>query len=53
MSDDESMVKWVNENDKTNEYHNPAAFVGAIIGLNLNLHSGFNLTHRPFDCPPY
>lgn len=33
------------------EYHNPATFVGAIIGLNINLHSDFNLIHEPFDYP--
>ena len=37
----------------TVEYHNPATFVGAIIGLNLNLHSDFNLIYKPFDYPSH
>lgn len=33
------------------EYHNPATFNGAIIALNINVHSDFNLTHHPLDIP--
>ncbi len=32
-------------------YHNSAIFNGAIIGLNLNLHSSFNIYHAPLDIP--
>ncbi|MDX2225077.1 MAG: hypothetical protein SFV21_20135 [Rhodospirillaceae bacterium] len=33
------------------DYHNPASFTGRIIGLDINLHSDFNIA-APFDPPP-
>lgn len=33
------------------DYHNPATFNGRIIGLEINLHSDFNIA-APFDPPP-
>ncbi|MBN1558615.1 hypothetical protein JW998_00080, partial [candidate division KSB1 bacterium] len=33
------------------EYHNPATFEGAIVAKNINVHSDFNLTHKPLDIP--
>jgi choice-of-anchor A domain-containing protein len=33
------------------EYHNPATFNGAIIALNINVHSDFNLNHDGFVIP--
>lgn len=31
------------------EYHNPATFEGAILAMNIDVHSYFNIKHRPFE----